>query len=108
MADEGCTGGWVSVPTWSDVIQAIKDGRIDPQAHDISKVRHIEMGAQPVPRVLIEESKRIFPSLGIGVNYGITEGGGGGTTHLYAEDTTRKSGFDRSCYPVYGGKGGRW
>ncbi len=92
MAEEGCTGGWVSVPTWSDVIQAIKDGRIHPQAHDISKVRHIEMGAQPVPQVLIEESKRIFPGLGIGVNYGITEGGGGGLTHLCAEETARKPG----------------
>ncbi|HME45834.1 MAG TPA: class I adenylate-forming enzyme family protein [Syntrophorhabdales bacterium] len=92
IAEEGCTGGWVSVPTWSDVIQAIKAGRIDPQAYDLSKVKHIEMGAQPVPQVLIEESRRIFPSLGVGVNYGITEGGGGGLIHLYPEDCARKAG----------------
>jgi acyl-CoA synthetase (AMP-forming)/AMP-acid ligase II len=92
MAEEGCTGGWVSVPTWSDVIQAIKAGRIDPGLYDLSKLRHIEMGAQPVPQILIEESKRIFPGVGVGVNYGITEGGGGGLTHLYPEDCARKPG----------------
>jgi acyl-CoA synthetase (AMP-forming)/AMP-acid ligase II len=110
MADEGCTGGWVSVPIWSDVIQAIKTGRIDSQTYDLAKVRHIEMGAQPVPQVLIEESRRIFPGLGIGVNYGITEGGGGGLTHLYAEDCSGKPGSIGRATPfmevkVVGGEG---
>ncbi len=92
IADEKCTGGWNTVPTWSDVINAIKAGQVDLKNYDLSALRHIEVGAQPVPYVLLEDSKKIFPNLAIGQNYGITEGGGGGPTNCYDEDIMRKPG----------------
>jgi acyl-CoA synthetase (AMP-forming)/AMP-acid ligase II len=78
IADEKCTGGWNTVPTWSDVLAAIKSGQVDIKKYDFSALRHIEIGAQPVPYVLLEDSKKIFPNVPIANIYGITEGGGGG------------------------------
>ena len=49
IADEKCTGGWNTVPTWSDLIGQIKSGAIDLADYDLSALRHIEIGAQPVP-----------------------------------------------------------
>ncbi len=92
LSDEKCTGGWTTVPTWSDLISAIKDGKINPDDYDLSNLRYIVVGAQPVPQVLFEDTKKIFPWLKTGNIYGITEGGGGGLTNLYDEDVFRKPG----------------
>ncbi|MCF8104614.1 MAG: acyl--CoA ligase [Desulfohalobiaceae bacterium] len=92
IASEKCTGGWNTVPTWSDLISAIKSGEINVQDYDLSHLRHIEIGAQPVPQVLFEDSKRIFPHVKMGNIYGITEGGGGGILNLYDENVLRKPG----------------
>jgi acyl-CoA synthetase (AMP-forming)/AMP-acid ligase II len=92
IADERCTGGWNTVPTWADLLSAIKSGRIDLKDYDLSALRHIEIGAQPVPYSLLEDSKKIFPGLPIANIYGITEGGGGGLTNCYDEDIMRKPG----------------
>ena len=92
MADEKCTGGWNTVPTWSDVINAVKTGAVDLKNYDLSALRHIEIGAQPVPYILLEDSKKFFPNLPIANIYGITEGGGGGLTNCYDEDIMRKPG----------------
>lgn len=92
IADEGCTGGWNTVPTWSDLIGQIKSGAIDLADYDLSALRHIEIGAQPVPYILFEDTKRLLPHVAIGNIYGITEGGGGGLTNCYDEDILRKPG----------------
>jgi len=92
LADEKCTGGWNTVPTWSDVINSIKSGQINLNDYDLSALRHIEIGAQPVPYILLKDSKEIFPNLPIGNIYGITEGGGGGVTNCYDEDILDKPG----------------
>ncbi|MHB8109219.1 MAG: class I adenylate-forming enzyme family protein [Syntrophorhabdaceae bacterium] len=92
MADEKCTGGWNTVPTWSDVINALKTGAVNLKDYDLSALRHIEIGAQPVPYILLEDSKKFFPNLPIANIYGITEGGGGGLTNCYDEDIMRKPG----------------
>ncbi|MDD3846139.1 MAG: class I adenylate-forming enzyme family protein [Syntrophorhabdaceae bacterium] len=92
MADEKCTGGWNTVPTWSDVINALKTGQINLKDYDLSALRHIEIGAQPVPYILLEDSKKFFPNLPIANIYGITEGGGGGLTNCYDEDIMGKAG----------------
>ncbi len=92
MADEGCTGGWNTVPTWADLLAAIKSGKINLKDYDLSRLGHIEIGAQPVPYALLEDSKKIFPGLPISNIYGITEGGGGGTLNCYDDDIMRKPG----------------
>ncbi len=93
LADEKCTGGWNTVPVWSDVINSILSGEVKLRDYDLSALKHIEIGAQPVPYVLLENSKKVFPNLPVANIYGITEGGGGGTINLYDEDIMRKPGF---------------
>jgi len=92
IADEGCTGGWNTVPTWADLLSALKSGQINLKDYDLSRLKHIEIGAQPVPYALLEDSKKIFPDLPISNIYGITEGGGGGLTNCYDEEIMRKPG----------------
>ena len=92
MAEEKCTGGWNTVPTWSDLLASIKSGQVNVKDYDLSALKHIEIGAQPVPYVLLEDSKSIFPNLPIANIYGITEGGGGGLTNCYDEDIMGKAG----------------
>ncbi len=92
LAEEKCTGGFNTVPTWSDLLSAIKDGKINLNDYDLSELRHIELGAQPVPHILLEESKRIFPKIKFGITYGLTEGGGGFTAISYDEHILEKPG----------------
>jgi acyl-CoA synthetase (AMP-forming)/AMP-acid ligase II len=92
LAEEKCTGGWTTVPTWSDLLTAIEHKEIDINDYDLSNLRHIEIGAQPVPFIILEKSKQIFPKVKLGNIYGISEGGGGGTINLYDEDILRKPG----------------
>ena len=92
IAEEKATGGWISVPIWSDIINMIKSGAMDISGYDFSNLTYIATGAQPVPTVLLEDSKKIFPKLKMFNSYGITEGGGGGTVALYDEDLFRKPG----------------
>jgi len=80
------------VPIWSDIINMIKAGTLDISKYDFSNLKYIAMGAQPVPTVLLEDSKRIFHGLKMFNTYGITEGGGGSTVALYDEDLLRKVG----------------
>jgi acyl-CoA synthetase (AMP-forming)/AMP-acid ligase II len=92
LAWEKATGGWISVPIWSDMINAIKSGELDMAKYDLSALKYIAMGAQPVPTILIDDGKRLFPNLKMMNTYGITEGGGGCTVALYDEDMVRKAG----------------
>jgi acyl-CoA synthetase (AMP-forming)/AMP-acid ligase II len=92
IASEGATGGWVSVPIWSDIINAVKSEEIKVGDYDLSGLRYIALGAQPVPAVIIEEGKRLFPKVKMMNTYGITEGGGGCSVALYDEDMVRKAG----------------
>jgi acyl-CoA synthetase (AMP-forming)/AMP-acid ligase II len=84
--EEKVNNGWVTVPTMSDTVNAIKKGEIDLSKYDFSHVTgNIVIGAQPVPSSLYQDMKKIFP-FKTGNIYGITEGGGGGTINLYDED----------------------
>jgi len=77
---------FVTVPTLSDSVNAIKRGDIDLRDFDFSCVTGtIGTGAQPVPHSLLRDMKELF-GFKVGANYGITEGGGGVTFSLYDED----------------------
>jgi len=84
--EEKVNNGWVTVPTMSDTVNAVKKGQIDLSKYDFSHVTgSILIGAQPVPSSLFQDMKKLFP-FKTGNIYGITEGGGGGLTNLYDED----------------------
>jgi acyl-CoA synthetase (AMP-forming)/AMP-acid ligase II len=90
--EEKVNNGWVTVPTMSDTVNAVKKGDIDLSKYDFSHVTgSIVIGAQPVPSSLYQDMKKIIP-FKTGNIYGITEGGGGGLTNLYDEDVLTRPG----------------
>lgn len=92
IVEEKVNNGWITVPTMSDAINAIKNGDIDINEYDFSHLTgSLVIGAQPVPPSLLQDMKRIFP-FKTGNIYGITEGGGGGSLNLYDEDVLIKFG----------------
>jgi len=89
---ERVNNGWVSVPTMSDAINAVKNGTVDISRYDFSHVTGIIiLGAQPVPAALFEDMKKLVP-FKTGNGYGLTEGGGGGTVNLYDDDILDRPG----------------
>ncbi len=92
ICEEKVNNGWVTVPTMSDTVNAIKKGIVDLKNYDFSHVTgSIVIGAQPVPYVLFQDMKNMF-TFKTGNIYGITEGGGGGTLNLYDGDTLERPG----------------
>ncbi len=90
--EEKVNNGWVTVPTMSDTVNAVKKGEIDLSKYDLSSVTgSIVIGAQPVPSSLYQDMKKLF-HFKTGNIYGITEGGGGGLTNLYDEDVITRPG----------------
>ncbi len=92
IVNEKINNGWVTVPTMSDSINAIKKGVIDINEYDFSHVTgNIVIGAQPVPSTLFKDMKKLLP-FRTGNIYGITEGGGGGTLNLYDDEVLKRPG----------------
>lgn len=91
ICDERVTDGQVAVPTMSDLVNAIKRGEIDVTKYDLSHLKNMLVGAQPVPSSLFQDIKRIF-TFKTGNMYGITEGGGAGSTQLFDADVLTKPG----------------
>ncbi|MDD4170237.1 MAG: long-chain fatty acid--CoA ligase, partial [Desulfotomaculaceae bacterium] len=92
IVEEKVNNGWITVPTMSDAVNAIKKGEININEYDFSHFSgSLVIGAQPVPPSLLQDMKRIFP-FKTGNIYGITEGGGGGSLNLFDEDVLIKYG----------------
>ncbi|MDO9535610.1 MAG: class I adenylate-forming enzyme family protein [Bacillota bacterium] len=92
ICNEKVNNGWVTVPTMSDSVNAVKKGVIDISKYDFSHVTgSILIGAQPVPSSLYQDMRKLIP-FKTGNIYGITEGGGGGLTNLYDEDVIDRPG----------------
>ncbi|MDD3653356.1 MAG: AMP-binding protein [Desulfotomaculaceae bacterium] len=92
IVEEKVNNGWITVPTMSDIINAIKKGDIDITQYDFSQFTgSLLIGAQPVPPVLYQDIKKYFP-FKTGNIYGITEGGGGGSLNLYHDDVLDRPG----------------
>lgn len=92
IVEEKVNNSWITVPTMSDAVNAIKDEEIRIKDYDFSYFTgSLVIGAQPVPPSLLHDIKNIFP-FKTGNIYGITEGGGGGSINLSDEDVLRKPG----------------
>lgn len=98
--DEKVTDGQVAVPAMADLVNAIKKGEIDITNYDLSHLKNMHVGAQPVPSSLFRDIKQIFP-FDTGNMYGITEGGGAGSTHLFDADIlTRPGSIGRPTFNI--------
>ncbi len=85
-SEERCSIVWLLVPWAQDILDAIDRGEIDLSQYDLSRWRLMHIGAQPVPRSLIQRWKKQFPNHQYDTNYGLSESIGPGCVHLGVEN----------------------
>ena len=81
-ASEHCSIVWLLVPWAQDILAALESGSIDLSAYDLSRWRLMHIGAQPVPKSLVERWRGFFPQHQYDTNYGLSESTGPGCVHL--------------------------
>jgi fatty-acyl-CoA synthase len=86
ISEEAVTVVWLLVPWAQDILLAIETGEVNLEDYNLSQWRLMHIGAQPVPRSLVREWKRVFPHHKYDTNYGLTEATGPGCVHLGIEN----------------------
>ena len=86
LAKEKATKVFLLVPWALDILGAFDRGEIQPEKYDLSHLRLMHMGAQPIPPILVKRWKSYFPDIPYDTSYGLSEGGGPGVTSLGMEN----------------------
>ncbi len=89
LAQEKATMVFLLVPWALDILGAFDRGEIDYKAYDLSNLRLVHMGAQPIPPALIKKWKSYFPDMAYDTTYGLSEGGGPGVSHVGTQDESK-------------------
>lgn len=82
VSDEKCTIVWLLVPWAQDILLALEKNEVNIKEYQLSQWRLMHIGAQPVPKKLIEDWKKYFPHHEYDTNYGLSESIGPGCVHL--------------------------
>ena len=82
VSEEHCTIVWLLVPWVQDILLAIEEGELKLEDYELDQWRLMHVGAQPVPKSLIQQWKQIFPHHDYDTNYGLSESIGPGCVHL--------------------------
>ncbi len=82
VSDEKCTIVWLLVPWAQDIVDSLDRGDVCAESYTLSQWRLMHIGAQPVPKKLIEDWKEYFPHHDYDTNYGLSESIGPGCVHL--------------------------
>jgi long-chain acyl-CoA synthetase len=82
VSKEACTIVWLLVPWVQDILHAIDAGEVKLEDYKLDQWRLMHVGAQPVPRSLIEKWLEVFPNHDYDTNYGLSESTGPGCVHL--------------------------
>jgi len=86
LAKEKATLVFLLVPWALDILGCFDRGELDHNAYDLSNLRLVHMGAQPIPPALIKKWKSYFPNMAYDTTYGLSEGGGPGVSHVGVQD----------------------
>ncbi len=89
LAKEKATLVFLLVPWALDILGTFDRGELKPEAYDLSNLRLVHMGAQPIPPSLIRKWKSYFPGMAYDTTYGLSEGGGPGVTHVGIQDESK-------------------
>jgi len=73
---------WLLVPWAQDILGALDRGELKLKDYDLSSLRLMHIGAQPVPPSLVKRWKVYFPNVSYDTNYGLSESTGPGCVHL--------------------------
>jgi fatty-acyl-CoA synthase len=87
ISEEGVTIVWLLVPWALDILFAVENGDVNLADYHLGQWRLMHIGAQPVPRSLVHDWKRVFPHHQYDTNYGLTECTGPGCVHLGIENS---------------------
>ena len=82
VSEEHCTIVWLLVPWVQDILLALEEGELKLEDYELDQWRLMHVGAQPVPKSLIQKWKEIFPHHDYDTNYGLSESIGPGCVHL--------------------------
>ncbi|MEE4354553.1 MAG: class I adenylate-forming enzyme family protein [Desulfatiglans sp.] len=82
VSEEKVTIVWLLVPWAQDILVALEKGDLKLEDYQLDQWRLMHIGAQPVPRSLVRNWKKIFPNHDYDTNYGLTETTGPGCVHL--------------------------
>jgi long-chain acyl-CoA synthetase len=64
------------VPWLQDIVTALDRGEMKMADYDLSSLRLVHSGAQPIPPVLVRRFLKYFPNISYEENYGLTESAG--------------------------------
>ena len=64
------------VPWLHDIVTALDRGNLKLEDYDVSSLRLVHSGAQPIPPVLVRRFLKYFPNIDYEENYGLTESAG--------------------------------
>ena len=89
LAREKATMVFLLVPWALDILGAFDRGELKAADYDLSNMRLMHMGAQPIPVSLIKRWKGYFPDMPYDTSYGLSEGGGPGVTHIGTQNESK-------------------
>ncbi|WP_283171225.1 class I adenylate-forming enzyme family protein [Curtanaerobium respiraculi] len=82
VSEECCTIVWLLVPWAQDILVALESGELNAADYHLDQWRLMHIGAQPVPKSLIDRWRKRFPHHEYDTNYGLSESTGPGCVHL--------------------------
>lgn len=90
VQQERVTIAFLLLPWLQDILAALNEGRFSAgQVGALDSLRLLHTGAQPIPPSVVEELRRRFSQISLGISYGLTEAGGPGVLNLSSEDIGR-------------------
>ena len=94
LSREKITLAMILVPWMQDIVAALDSGQVKMADYDMSSLRLIHSGAQPIPAVLVKRFLNYFPGIDFDENYGMTESAGP-CMHLGLENIDKLGSFGR-------------
>lgn len=89
VQQEQVTIAFLLLPWLQDILVALDEGSVNADQNALASLRLIHTGAQPIPPSVVEQLRRRFPQISLGISYGLTEAGGPGVLNLSSEDIGR-------------------
>jgi acyl-CoA synthetase (AMP-forming)/AMP-acid ligase II len=86
ISEEKGTIIWLLVPWAQDILLKLDSGEIKLENYQLSQLRLMHIGAQPVPPSLVKHWKEHFPNMAYDTTYGLSESTGPGCVHLGIEN----------------------
>ena len=98
VSSEGCTIVWLLVPWAQDILTALDRGELKLDDYKLDQWRLMHIGAQPVPKSLIQRWLKYFPGHQYDTNYGLSESIGPGCVHLGVENVHKVGAIGKAGY----------